>query len=232
MVARGVFLAALLGLMGCGTDDESSAGGDAPPPQSCFAPDNLGGNPQNVEDMVALINALPKPVSVGCVLQTLERPLAIEATSNTFSAQPAIGANNPRIFIHRGDLILSIVTLGDPSRLIEFSVLRSPDRSIKGELAFPVEAEIDQAAPYERIKDDDGIGTKCAFCHLAESLDDQLTFADVYESDVLEMPPGRRIELDYMRWLFDNCDRSVQPERCSIFDGIFGYGEVVEQRRL
>jgi hypothetical protein len=86
-LALSLACAAALGACSSG-GDESEAGGDGEPfdddggtgathvagPQTCFAPAGLE-QPGTIADVVAILNALPKPVSVGCLLQTFPRPL-------------------------------------------------------------------------------------------------------------------------------------------------------------
>ena len=57
------------------------------------------GSPDSIGDAVALINALPKPLTIACFVSALNRPLNLNLTTSTISVQPAIGVSNPRIFI-------------------------------------------------------------------------------------------------------------------------------------
>jgi hypothetical protein len=228
VIAALAIAAVVIATVGCSGETESEPGPRVPPPQSCFAPENLGGMPRSIAAAVELINALPKPLTVPCLLQTLERPLAIDATSNDFSAQPAYGPNNPRIFIFRGDLILSVVPKGDGRPLVELSERRPAGMSVKGELHFPVEAELAPPAPYERVVAEGGGSTKCNFCHLSETRDDGIDFAEAYISSRIPVSPDRRVDLPYLDWVVSACQPDWEPDRCAMLDGIFSYGEVVE----
>src|SRR4051794_26926429 len=65
----------------------------------CVAPAGTTSSPQTIADVVELLNAMPKPVSLPCFLSTLARPLEVHATLSVTSAQPAVGKRSPRIFI-------------------------------------------------------------------------------------------------------------------------------------
>jgi len=218
----------LLAVAACGDAEETDPPGRDVPPQTCFAPVELGGSPQSIEDVVALINALPKPLDLPCLLQTLDRPLELNATSNVVSAQPAYGPNNPRIFIVKNNLVLSVVPKGDGRPLLEMSVMRSPNTSVKAEIEFPVTDTLPPSAPYDRVVFEGGSvpGTTCGFCHLGEGRDPLIDFADAFESQIIELDFATMVELDYLKWAYSECDRDLEPDRCAMFDAIFGYGEV------
>ena len=55
------------------------------------APCRLDARPASIDDAVATIGLLPSPVSLECFLESLERPLGLELSSDVFSAQPAQG---------------------------------------------------------------------------------------------------------------------------------------------
>jgi hypothetical protein len=214
-------------LVACGggetTDDDAMR---PTKPRVCIPGDGVTGNPQTIEETVELINSFPKPVSLPCLLESLDRPISLSASSNDFSAQPAFGVNNPRIFIAVGPLVLSVVTKGDSSELLEFGLQRSSSRSLKAELVFPVLEDLESSAPYERVRDADGTG--CAFCHLGESRDAEIDFAEAYVSEVIPIDNRDIVELDYLTWSFEQCDPVAEPERCDMFDSIFAQGDVVE----
>ncbi len=213
-------------LVACGGEDGSSDAPRPKKPRTCLPPDGTSGFPRSVEETVALINAFPKPVSIPCVLESLDRPLALSATWNNVSAQPAYGANNPRIFIFRDDLFLSVVTKGDGRPLLEMGVRRSASSSLKAELHFPIEEHVEPAAPYERIRHESG--TVCGFCHLDEVVDDAIEFAEAFRSQLIPPANNKLVELDYLTWAFETCDPALDPDRCAMFDSIFAHGEVYE----
>lgn len=233
LVALSSLVAALAAAAGGGCAEEAEAPLDRPPreiaPRTCFPPAGLDGSPGTIEDVVALLDGLPKPITVACLLETLDRPLRIEASSDTFSLQPAYGPNNPRIFVFSGDLVITIVPKGEGSEVVELGVLRGPMRSVKGEIAFPVTESLAPSAPYDRILDEGGGQTTCAFCHLGETRDLTVDSAEVYVSDVLHPLPRHLVDFEDVRHQFETCDPEAEPARCAVFDAIFGHGEVVHQ---
>lgn len=194
---------------------------------TCVAPAGVSGSPKTIEDVVALINALPKPVTVPCFLASLNRPLKVSLTSNPFSAQPAVGERSPRIFIMIGNLFISVVPEGDGAKLIEFSSLLTVDTSIKAELSFPVTARLTPEAPYERIRFQGG--TACAPCHANETRVSSITFANAFSSRALQPRPDFKVDLDYLRVETRGCDSAIEPERCAILKALFNYGPVQSQ---
>lgn len=215
----------------CGGDPEGAEPSKMPRPKvrTCLPPEGFDGMPSTVEELVDLINALPRPVTVPCLLETFDRPLELNATSNTFSAQPAFGPNNPRIFIFREELIVAVVTKGEARPLVELGEMRSPTRSVKSEIEFPVTEELSHAAPYDRLTEEqpDLDGTKCGFCHIGESLDTEIDITDAYVSSIVRPPPSTVVDLDYLMWSYEGCDPDTEPDRCAMFDSIFAHGEVV-----
>jgi len=223
-----VMLALLCGACGGdGADDPENE----PPRQktrTCLPPEGFDGTPSDIQAMIDLINALPKPVTIPCLLETFDRPLELNATSNNFSAQPAFGPNNPRIFIYREDLLVAVVTKGEGRPLVELGLMRSETRTVKAEIAFPVTEELSPAAPFERlVQDGNTDGTKCGFCHLGESLDPEIDFTDAYVSDLQNPPPNSVVDMDYLMWAYEGCDPELEPDRCAMFDSIFAFGDVM-----
>ena len=201
-------------------------------PRTCYPPEGFDGHPTDVEQVVAMLNAMPKPVTVPCFLDALQRPFELNATSNTFSAQPAFGPNNPRIFIFRDKLAIAVVTKGDGRPLVELGLERAHGRSLKAEIEFPVEAELPLEQPYLHLTEDEtvsGEGTTCGFCHLGESRDPSIDFAPAYVSSMIPPAPNDRVDLDYLLWAWENCDPDAEPDRCAMFDAIFAQGEVSER---
>jgi hypothetical protein len=211
----------------CG-DDAGTAASAGPPAEAavCTVPEGHDGSPETIEELVELINALPRPVTIPCLLQVLDRPLLVEATSNTFSAQPAGGAFDPRIFIFRGELVISVVTDGGARNVLEMSLRRSPTRSVKGELLFPIEAELPLSAPYDRVRADGGSGTKCWPCHLEETVDPLVTHAVAYESLIVNARPAQLVALETIASEHEACDPAEEPDRCAMLDALFDHGEV------
>lgn len=225
-------LALACGLAGCAPEPETpwegTTGGETTGAvRRCAPPEGMSGRPETIEAAVALIEALPKPVTVGCFLESLDRPLEVNATSATLSAQPAVGAANPRLFIFSGALIISAVSAGDGRELVEFGQLTGLGRSIKAEVLFPVTGAIPAGEPYARMMYDDK-STSCAFCHADERQVDTIGGAAVYESRALKPIRALDVPIEDVRAEHEACDPAQEPERCAIFEGLFGFGEVVQ----
>ncbi len=201
---------------------ELSSGALSGPP--CVVPDNIDGSPQSIEDVVTLINALPKPVTVPCLLSSLDRPLKIVSTNNALSAQPAVGNRSPRIFIMRNPLIISIVPEGSGAKVVEMSFLTSDTTSIKAEIDFPVTANLPPEAPYETIRSGDR--TACGTCHTGETQATQINFATAFVSTALQPKPNTLINLEYLRNESKICNSLLEAERCAILRSIFDHGDV------
>ena len=111
----------------------------------CVAPPGMG-SPSTIDEVVQLLDVLPEPVSVPCLVQALDRPLAINSTSGIVSAQPAESVHNPRIFIFTDGLALSIVPAGRGRDLLELGQYDTPEESLKGELHMPVDTPVTKDA--------------------------------------------------------------------------------------
>ena len=194
----------------------------------CRAPAGVSASPQNTEDAVQLLNALPKPTSSACFVESLDRPLAIYATSSVFSAQPALSPTSPRVFIKLGRLWVSAVMDGDSSYLLEFGtqVGSDPPRSVKGELLLPLDAPIPASAPYDRVRSGDG--TVCGACHVAEARAENISFATAFSSASLRPRPDTQVSIDDLRTQAQVCDWQLEPHRCEMLSAIFGGGSVVQ----
>jgi len=195
----------------------------------CQAPAGVSTSPRNVGEALTLLNALPKPTSVACFLESLARPLAIQATNSIFSAQPALSAQSPRVFIKLGAGWMSIVVDGDSSRLIEFGDVTSgdPSRSVKGELALPVLDPVAPSAPYDRVRF--GVAsTTCGLCHYNEQHADELPFESAYASVAFQPRPDSRVSVESLRAEHQRCDWQLEPHRCEMLSALFDGGAVVE----
>jgi hypothetical protein len=183
--------------------------------------------PRSVGEVVQALNAMPKPVELPCLLQALPRPLPIYATMSSLSLQPAFNRESPRIFIFADPLILSVVPDGDGQHLLEMGEQREAGRSIKAELAFPVETEVTPAMPFEHVMFSENT-TTCGFCHGGETLVES-SFTGIYESQALRPLPNQKVSLEEVALAAANCDASAQPARCAVLKAIFGHGEVVHR---
>jgi len=233
-------LSALLGaflLCGCsaapGSEPAEGAAGAANSP-ICRAPQGVSASPRTIEAVVTLLNALPKPTSVNCFLESLDRPLFADATNNVISAQPAFSPKSPRIFLRLDQLILSVVPEGEGSHLIEFGYLLDGNaRSIKAELALPLTNTLLPSAPYEhaRATDVHGAilgGTSCAGCHAAEERVPSIDFATAYSSVALRPNPTYRVSLDTLIEAQKTCDATAFPERCAMLSALLAHGSVLQ----
>ena len=207
-----------------GSDGQASDDGQpAPPPDACAEPTDVTGRATSIAEAIALINALPRPVTLDCFLQQLERPLRINGTTSTVSLQPAVGYDSPRVFLFDGDLIMSVAIAGHPGNtLLEFGEMVAPTKSIKGEVAFPVTEELDVSAPMERVFD--GEGSECRLCHAGEAEAPQYPLA--FASDALRFRDDELVALDDLRAEWERCLPSRQPQRCARLDALFSFGEV------
>jgi hypothetical protein len=218
-------LATLVLLLGCGGEPAVE---ESEPPlgPACTLPEGMSGRPSTIADAVDLINALEKPLTLPCFLQSLERPFGVLGTSNTGSAQPPEGADSPRVFLIFGDLWLAVVVKGEGRRLLEFGERRSGPRSLKGELGFPISRKLSKAAPYTRI--DEGTGTKCKQCHVSEDRDETIDYARAYISLIVDPPEGFELHRAALEQSWMGCDEAAEPDRCAMFESILGHGEVFD----
>lgn len=231
-VCAGVMSALALGLLACAdppSSDEPPGADmgqvDMGPVRECAPPAGVSGSPQTIAEAVTLINALPRPTTLSCFLQSLDRPIKLNATSGVTSAQPAVGSRSPRLFLFTDGLILSVVPEGPGSHLLEFGELRGEATTLKGEIEFPVEAELSQSAPFEQIMFD-ADSTSCSLCHGNEEVAGEVDGATAYVSDAFAPRPAEHVGLTLLRREVDRCDREGEPERCAMFDAIFDWGPV------
>jgi hypothetical protein len=232
MIARrgaGLLLIALV--VACGGD---GAGPAEPPamPQAgapampeppddprCRAPE--GPPPRTIADVVALINALPKPVTIPCVIDALPHPLEVNAAHSILSAQPAVGKRSPRIFFFLGELILSVVPEGMGAQLLEFGERRSETHTLKAELEFPIDHALLPTAPYESLRFDER-NTTCGFCHAEEEVVPELGDSHARISRGIRPMPSQRVTATELRNQLAGCDAELEPERCAMLKSIFG----------
>jgi len=188
----------------------------------------MNGSPRTIEDATALLNALPKPTSVACFVESLDRPLTAYATSSTFSAQPAFSAKSPRVFIKIDRLWLSVVMDGESSYLLELSYLQPDEqRSVKGEVQMPLNDALQPSAPYDRIRY--GSGTGCGLCHYGEEQVSSVSFTQAFASIAFRPRPDTRVALDSLLAERQRCDFTKEPHRCGMLSALFDGGPVVEE---
>jgi hypothetical protein len=208
---------------GGGSDDGVELGAFAMP--TCAAPEGLAA-PSSIAAVVDWINRLPKPLSLSCFLETLERPLPVYATVSVFSAQPAVGRRSPRMFLFAPPLIMSISPAGEGSHLLEFGEPRSIRSSLKGEIVFPVTGELGPSSPYDHLIA--GNLTTCGGCHGQEEPASDITFARAFVSRALRPAPAERVGLEELHREAIDCDALAEPERCAMLVALFGQGGVID----
>lgn len=194
------------------------------PVSACSTPNGVSGRPGTVSELLELINALPVPGTIACLLESLERPLELFMTSSTFSAQPAF-YDSPRTFIFLGPLVLSIVPDGSSSNLLEFGQRTTRRRSIKGEIEFPVYQTVTEDTLLGQVRLSDQ-GSVCGACHVAEERLDNKGFNAAYESVIIVPNPKYEIEIEDFRERNRDCDYQYGRPRCEILDALFEHGEV------
>lgn len=211
---------------GCGSEDAPAPARARSP--ECVAPASVSNHPGSIEQTLALVNALPKPLTLACFLESLARPVRLFASRSQVSAQPATGLRSPRLFLFVGANVMTVVPEGEGSHLLELGEQRPGFRSLKAEIEFPVTAELAPHVPFSRTLFN-GAVTTCAFCHPAE---EEETGANVrgFVSAALRPFENERVLPESLLAEHLNCDAGVEPERCAMLDALFGWGPVEEQR--
>jgi hypothetical protein len=206
-----------------GVGGSSGAAEPAAELQPCAPAPGTTGRPSSIAETVDLVNGLPKPVSLACFLQALERPLRLVATRSFFSAQPAVGARSPRIFLFMEGIIHSVVPDGAARNLLEMGEATTPTSSIKAELEFPITENITLATAFERLPMGDI--TTCGVCHNGHV--PALDIEGAFESEVLRPADGELVPLAELEDEARTCDGELEPERCAMLGALFEHGEVI-----
>lgn len=204
---------------------DGSGGARQPPAelQPCAPAPGTTGSPSSIAETVDLVNGLPKPVSLACFLEALERPLRLVATRSFFSAQPAMGSRSPRIFLFMDGIIHSIVPEGSARNLLEMGEATGPGWSIKAELEFPIVENITLATAFERLPLDNI--TTCGVCH--DGRVPVLGIEGAFESEVLRPVDRELVPLAELEDEARRCDDELEPERCAMLGALFQHGEVI-----
>lgn len=218
-------LCVLVAACGGSTSGNDDAGTPSP---TCRPPPGVSGAPQSIADTVTLINALPKPLTLPCYLESLDRPLRLSASESTFSAQPANGARSPRIFLFSGPLVTSVVPEGPGLPLLELSELGPDLRSVKAEVHFPVEGALTEESPYARVSED-GARTGCGTCHGQERTERTIGVTNVFSSRALKPASQEIVPLETLRAEAAHCDAAAEPDRCAMLKALFDHGPVEDQ---
>jgi hypothetical protein len=217
-------------VVACGRDHSSS---DAPPStdQVHDSPNTAcsarGESITTIAGVVALINSLPKPVSLECVVASLKRPLALNATTSVISAQPATSREKPRIFLQNEGLFLSVVP-GDAT--LEFGETWQSVYSIKGELTFPIKETISDNAPFVSIgpifpssQNQTRCGGPCHGTTLEYSKQGGTT---IFASQIVRPNPELAVPLDELRAAWKNCS-TPDDAACQLYNALFDEEDAV-----
>lgn len=181
------------------------------------------GSPTTIRAAVDLINALPKPTSLRCFLQSLNKPLSIYLTTSNLSVQPGNGQSAPRVFIMKSWLTMSIALSGDASWYLEFAEFYTTGSSFKGEVRFPVGETISYSEPFDRIESNSGTpGTTCRGCHGQEVLGTYPNVTNAYRSVALRPESFNDVSIASFNINKTLCQQSNdQSRRCQMIEAIF-----------
>jgi hypothetical protein len=199
----------------------------AQPTSRCATPNGVNGRPTTLQEAVILMNTLPRPTTLACFLEALERPLQVFMTSSNQSLQPSPGPESPRIFVVNEPLVMSIVPVGSASVTLELGYRTQPRRSIKTEIVFPLTRDVTFDTFFDEVLN--GAVTRCSACHTSEvKVFDPALNIEVFESDIYEpFSPVYDVDVETVRAARAACDETVEPERCAILGGLFDHGDVV-----
>ncbi|MFT6631856.1 MAG: hypothetical protein ACJAS4_001817 [Bacteriovoracaceae bacterium] len=179
--------------------------------------------PKTIDEVTDLINALPKPLSLPCFIESLSRPLKVSLTLSKLSAQPAVGNDTPRIFLFIDNLILSVAPDGKGKDLLELSLLYTDRKSLKAELEFPIYEEISYTAGFDRI--DIGGRSSCNGCHNAEAVDPSITNAIAYTSVAIK--PETYMDLTDFQHENYKCELATNLDyRCQMIMSLFKFDQL------
>jgi len=174
-----------------------------------------------ITDVIALINALPKPLSLDCLVSSLYRPLSIQATASVISAQPATSRDKPRIFLHNEGLFLSVVP-GDHT--LEFGETWQSIYSIKGELTFPITETLSDNAPFVQIGpifSQSQNQTRCgAPCHVSTVEYSKQGGIAIFASQIVRPNPELRVDMEELKAAWHNCS-SLNDPACRLYEALF-----------
>jgi hypothetical protein len=212
-----LILVCFMGVRCSGSKDETSS------TASCTDVTETLGSPKTIEETVTLINSLPRPLSLGCFLNSLKAPLGVMAVNSTGSAQPAVDNANPRIFIIRNKLVLSVATAGAGRSLLELGELVGSSESFKGELAFPVEGTVTADQIVSQMAQTPSTST-CATCHGGERKVQHGTLGPLWASSIVRPNTAQKISYAYLRAQASSCDSNATPHRCDVLKAIYTKG--------
>jgi hypothetical protein len=191
---------------------------------ACKPVDAPLGTPNSLGEVIQLINTLPKPLTLDCFLKSLQRPLGIMAVNNTFSAQPAVGNDSPRIFILNSRLALSVVPAGSGRTLLEMSEPLNGVQSWKAELEFPIAANVDPYQMFDHITDRSTGTSRCTSCHTGETKQNYAGVGFGFVSNTVRPNESQRVNNLYLRNQAYICNPSTNKYRCDILQAVFSNG--------
>jgi hypothetical protein len=202
-----------------------------PPPQTetgrCRPALGVSGAPQSISEAIILMNTLPKPTTLACFLEALDRPLTLYLTKSNQSLQPSPGARSPRTFVLRGNMAMSVVFEGSASNTLELGFRPTPARSIKAEIEFPLTRDVNEAMLFDRIRVTPRT-TLCGACHVGEEHKDFPGFpSGVFESDVFSPFDIEEVSIASAQLEAERCDEVAEPYRCGLLAAIFDHGELL-----
>jgi len=197
------------------------------PNAPCRPANGVSGRPDTISQAIILLNTLPKPVTLACFLQALDRPLTLYMTKSDDSLQPSPGARSPRTFILNGDLEMSIVFDGAARNTLEFGYRPQSARSIKAEIEFPITADVSERRLFDRVQVTERT-TRCGACHVGEAKEEFPGFPlGVFASDVIMPFDMDAVTIDSMKAEAASCDPAAEEYRCGLLSALFDQGEVV-----
>lgn len=216
------------GVSGVGGSDqggEEDPGEELGDPDACRTPNGVSGTPRTLEQAIILMNSLPRPTTLKCFLQALERPLSLYMTSSDQSLQPSPGPRSPRTFIVNEPLVISVVLDGPAAAALELGLRTTETRSIKTEIIFPLTTDVNYDNFFAEVTQ--GESTKCAACHTGEvqTLSPELPI-EVFESDIIRPFEDTEVTIGSLRNEHESCDEASEPDRCGLLSALFDYGEV------
>lgn len=200
----------------------------------CAPGDGATGSPRTIHEALHLINSLPHPVDLPCFLESLDRPLSVNATANTQSAQPAQGKRSPRVFLLLNDsLRISVVPGGDT---LEFGEVdqADPTFSVKGEVHFPVEGDLSPEDAFSRLTPaaSTGLtldeGTSCGLCHDNERSSPDYPIRGAFASAIVRPQPFFAVSVDSLEQETQDCDAAAEPARCAALRVLFEPGDAID----
>lgn len=170
----------------------------------------------SIAEVIDLINLLPKPVSIPCFLAALPRTYTLTAAESQASAQPA-SRDQPRFFLALGALFVTVTGDGTGKDHVELSEFDGRRQSIKGDLLFPIEGDLEATAPFAFKTE--GQESSCAACHGGEKGGPKDT-RDATLSDALRPAPDALLSADELNGIKAACETGVDAH-CQLVRAIF-----------